>query len=142
MRLAIISDVHGNLTALDAVIADTERRAVEQVIHGGDLALAGCQGAEVIDRIRELAWPGIVGNTDELLWRPEDREVQLERTPRLADLLRLLFDTYAPATRDVLGPGRLAWLRGLPAEQRSHGLVVLHASPGDLWRAPMPDVQG
>jgi 3',5'-cyclic AMP phosphodiesterase CpdA len=82
MRLAVVSDIHGNLTALEAVIADIERRAVDRVVHGGDLALIGCQPAEVIDRVRELGWPGIVGNTDELLWRPGSGARQ--RSPGLA----------------------------------------------------------
>jgi protein phosphatase len=42
MRLAIVSDIHGNLTALDAVIGDLERRGLGHVVHGGDLALVGC----------------------------------------------------------------------------------------------------
>lgn len=52
MRIAIFSDVHGNLTALDAVIADIQRRAPDRVLHGGDLVLMGAQPAQVIDRIR------------------------------------------------------------------------------------------
>ena len=52
VRFAIVSDVHGNLVALEAVIADLQRRGVDRVVHGGDLALTGCQGAEVIDRVR------------------------------------------------------------------------------------------
>lgn len=139
MRLAVVSDVHGNLTALDAVVADIDQRGVDAVVHGGDLALAGVQGPEVVDRIRELGWPGVVGNVDELLWRPEQHEAQLRAAPRLADLLGLLFGEYAPATREALGEGRLAWLRELPEQRRDGDLVVLHASPGDLWRAPMPD---
>ena len=55
MRVAIVSDVHGNLTAFDAVLADIERRTPDLVLHGGDLALMGAQPAEVIDRVRELA---------------------------------------------------------------------------------------
>jgi putative phosphoesterase len=139
MRLAIVSDIHGNLTALEAVIADIERRTVDRVVHGGDLALAGCQPAEVIDRIRELGWRGIVGNTDELLWRPEEREVQERSAPKLHELLRLLFDEYAPATRELIGDERVNWLRQLPGEHREHDTVLVHASPGDLWRAPPPD---
>ncbi len=139
MRLAIVSDVHGNLVALEAVIADLERRGVDRVVHGGDLALTGCQGAEVIDRVRELGWPGIVGNTDELLWRPEVRERQLERAPGLAPLLAMLFEQYAPATAQSLGDERIAWLRALPAEHREDDVALVHASPGDLWRAPAPD---
>src|SRR5947208_17152395 len=111
MRLAVVSDVHGNLTALDAVVEDLARREVDTVVHGGDLALAGVQGAQVVDRIRELGWPGVLGNVDELLWRPEEHEAQLRSAPQLAALLGLLFDDYAPATREALGEERLAWLR-------------------------------
>jgi diadenosine tetraphosphatase ApaH/serine/threonine PP2A family protein phosphatase len=106
---------------------------------GGDLALMGAQPAEVIDRVRELGWPTVVGNTDELLWRPEEREWQEARAPKLRPLLELLFDEYAPATSELLGDERLAWLRELPAELEAGGVLLMHAAPGDLWRAPMPD---
>jgi predicted phosphodiesterase len=142
MRLAIVSDIHGNLTALDAVIADIERRGADRVVHGGDLALTGCQPAEVVDRVRELGWDGIVGNTDELLWRPEEREVQERTAPKLAGLLRLLFEQYRPATLELLGDDRVAWLRDeLPAERREQDALLVHASPGDLWRAPAPGAE-
>jgi diadenosine tetraphosphatase ApaH/serine/threonine PP2A family protein phosphatase len=121
------------------VIADLEREQPGVVLHGGDLALTGPRPAEVVDRVRELGWPGVVGNTDELLWRPEEHEVQLAKAPKLAPLLRLLFEDYAPATRDLLGEERIEWLRALPAELRFEDLFLVHASPGDLWRAPMPD---
>jgi putative phosphoesterase len=136
--LAIVSDIHGNLTAFDAVIGDLTQRGVDRVVHGGDLALAGCQGAEVIDRVRELGWPGIVGNTDELLWRPEEHETHARNAPKLRPLLGMLFDKYAPATRAALGEERIAWLRKLPPEYHSEGVAVVHASPDDLWRAPPP----
>jgi predicted phosphodiesterase len=139
MRVALLSDVHGNLTALEAVIADIDRRAPDIVAHGGDLVLMGPEPAQVVDRVRELGWPGVVGNTDELLWRPEEHERQQQRAPKLSALLGLLFDQYAPATRELLGDDRLAWLRDLPAEERLEDLLILHAAPDDLWRAPMPD---
>jgi putative phosphoesterase len=139
MRVAVVSDVHGNLTALEAVIANIKRSGPDVVVHGGDLALMGPQPAEVVDRLRELDWPGVVGNTDELLWRPEERGRQQQRMPKQSALLDLLFDRYAPATRELLGEDRLAWLRDLPAEERVGDLLVMHAAPNDLWRAPMPD---
>jgi putative phosphoesterase len=137
--LAIVSDIHGNLTALEAVIADIGRRRVDGVLHGGDLALVGCQPAEVIDRIRELGWPGIVGNTDELLWRPEEYAQQERNAPKLRTLLQLLFYQYAPATHDLLGDERINWLRQLPNEHTEDTVTLIHASPGDLWRAPLPN---
>jgi hypothetical protein len=39
----------------------------------------------------------------------------------------------------MIGPDRLAWLQTLPQEERIDDLLLVHASPGDLWRAPMPD---
>jgi predicted phosphodiesterase len=138
MRLAVVSDVHGNLTALEAVVADLERRAPGLVLHGGDLALMGAQAAEVVDRVRELGWPGVVGNVDDLLWNLGERARQEERAPRLRVLLAHLFDDYASATLQQLGAERVGWLRGLPQEHREGDLLLLHASPGDLWRAPMP----
>jgi putative phosphoesterase len=139
MRVALVSDVHGNLTALEAVAADLQRRGADLVIHGGDLGLMGPRPAEVVDRIRELRWPGVVGNTDELLWRPEEHERQLRRAPKLALLLELIFDVYAPDTRERMGEERIAWLRTLPPQYTTEEITVVHARPGDLWRAPTPD---
>jgi putative phosphoesterase len=139
MRLAVVSDVHGNLSALEAVARDVERANPDLVLHGGDLVLMGPRPAEVVDLVRELGWPGVVGNTDEVLWRPELRTELEEQMPKLGGLLRLIFDDYAPATRKLLGEERVAWLRELPPEWREDGLVLLHAGPGDLWRAPLPE---
>jgi predicted phosphodiesterase len=141
MTTAIVSDIHGNLTALEAVIADLDRRNPDLILQGGDLALMGAEPAEVVDRVRELGWPGVVGNTDELLWRPEEHATQIQRAPALQPLLDLLFDTYAPVTRTLLGDERLGWLRELPGEHRedTDDLLLLHAGPGDLWRAPFPN---
>ena len=140
MRIAIVSDVHGNLAALEAVVADLERQRPELVVHGGDLALTGPRPTEVVDLVRDLGWPGVVGNTDELLWHPELRAPLQEASPGLGPLLALLFEDYAPVTRGRLGEERIEWLRGLPPEWRSEDdIALVHAAPGDLWRAPMPD---
>jgi predicted phosphodiesterase len=78
MRVAVVSDIHGNLTALDAVIADIRRAGADVVVHGGDLVSGGPRPAEVIDRIRDVGWPGVYGNTDEMLWRPDRMSARLE----------------------------------------------------------------
>jgi putative phosphoesterase len=138
MRIAILSDIHGNLTALNAVVADIRKQAPDRVLHGGDLVLMGAQPAQVVDRIRELGWPGVLGNTDELLWRPEEQARQERLAPKLREQLRLMFRDYAPATLELLGDERVAWLHALPPEARADDLAVVHAAPGDLWRASMP----
>lgn len=71
MRIAIISDIHGNLTAFEAVIADLRETSPDMVLHGGDLADSGSRGAAVVDAIRASGWRGVAGNGEEALARPE-----------------------------------------------------------------------
>lgn len=139
MRLAVVSDMHGNLTALESVIADLRRAAPDLVVQAGDVAVLGPRPAEVTDRLRELGWLGLAGNTDEMLWDPTIRAEQERRAPRLQGWLDILFTTFGPWAAERLGDERLAWLRSLPREQRQGDVRVVHASPDDLWRAPMPD---
>ncbi len=91
MRLAILSDIHGNLTALEAVLADLKTLGVDLVVHGGDLVANGARPAHVVDIIRELSWRGVCGNTDEMLWRPElVAELELKAPSKHGFLLRSL----------------------------------------------------
>lgn len=137
MRIAIIADIHGNLTALDAVLADLRQQKPDMVLHGGDIPYAGCNPAEVIDCIIHEGWKGVLGNTDEMLWDASARPTLEASAPQLKSLFHALFDLCGPATTQMIGPKRLAWLRALPAELRLENLVLMHASPGNLWRAPM-----
>src|ERR1700737_21742 len=82
-RLAIVSDIHGNLVALEAVIADLDAHAPDLIVQGGDLAVIGPRPSEVIDRIRDLGWPGVLGNTDEILFDPSGRAGQKRGAPKL-----------------------------------------------------------
>ena len=140
MRVAIVSDIHGNRTAFEAVLADMEQTSPDLILHGGDLANGGASPAEIVDHIRNLGWPGVVGNTDELLFRPASLHEFAQHTPALQPLVAVI-EEVAAATREVLGEDRLAWLRDLPRTQQpqQHGygsITLVHASPGDLWRAP------
>jgi predicted phosphodiesterase len=85
VALALVSDIHGNDTALAAVVAELERLEVGRVVCLGDVAQRGDQPAEVLDRLAELGWPVILGNADDFLLEVRDdspeeiTEVQLER---------------------------------------------------------------
>jgi predicted phosphodiesterase len=138
MRIAIVSDIHGNRTAFEAVLADLRQIAPDLVLHGGDLADGGASPAEIVDRIRDLGWPGVVGNTDEMLAMPETLEEFAKQTPKMQPLLATIQE-MAKATRDALGEERLAWLRGLPRIQIHGPMALVHASPESAWRAPMPE---
>jgi predicted phosphodiesterase len=137
MRVAIVSDIHANLTALDAVVADLALQAPDLVVQGGDLVAGGSQNAEVIDRVRDLNWPGVYGNTDEMLWAPERLEAALQ-APQFARMRDILLTEIIPAIRDAIGSERLAWLQALPLAWSSadRRVAVVHASPGDPWRSP------
>jgi predicted phosphodiesterase len=138
MRIAVVSDIHGNLTALDAVIADVSQAAPDLVVCGGDLVGGGSSPAEVVDRVRGLGWPAIQGNTDEMLWMP-DRVSQLLGAPQLQPVRDMVLMHVIPATRRAIGEERLAWLRSLPSQWSRDGLTVVHAAPDDLWRSPAAD---
>jgi putative phosphoesterase len=132
MRIAVISDVHANLTALDAVIADIRGLGVDRVVQGGDLVSGGPRPAEVIDRVRDTAWPGVYGNTDEMLWRPE-RVSEILQAPSLHGIRDLLLTQTIPSIVDLIGADRLAWLRTLPRRWSDGSLSVVHAGPDDVW---------
>src|SRR5215831_17139011 len=141
MRIAIISDVHGNLTALDAVLADLRRQKLDLIFHGGDIPYGGCNPAEVIDCIQQEGWQGVLGNTDELLWDSSARPALEAAAPKLKPLFKVLFEVCSPVTREMIGESRLAWLRRLPTEVRHQNLALLHAGPGNLWKAPMDSAE-
>jgi putative phosphoesterase len=131
MKLAIVSDVHGNLAALEAVLEDLGEVKPDQVVHGGDLVFNGPHPAECLDLIHERGWLGIVGNTDQALWTLPD--TLSENTVRI-------FGVIAAATTSMLGAERVAWLKTLPLEWRDGDRVALvHAVPGDTWKVVQPD---
>ena len=97
-RLALISDVHGNLTALEAVLADIDARGIGRILNLGDYVGKGPRGREVVDLCRERCEVNILGNWDDFLPDPT-RSFD-------SDSLRWWLDQ--------LGPDRGEWLRSLP----------------------------
>jgi len=135
MRVAVVSDIHGNLTAFEEVLADIRRCSPDLVLHGGDLADGGSSPVEVVDRIQSLGWPGVMGNTDEMLAQPDSLEEfasQSSAPPVLWDTIRQI----ASATRSRLGEERLAWLSELPRVKTQEDFALVHATPESCWRTP------
>src|ERR1700720_2879559 len=138
MRIAIVSDIHGNLTAFEAVLADLRRTSPDLILHGGDLADSGSSRVEIVDRIRDLGWQGVVGNTDEMLAMPETLEEFASQSKAPPSLWAAIREIGA-ATRAALGEERLAWLRGQPRVQMHDGMALVHGSPESRWKAPNPE---
>ena len=70
MRIALISDIHGNALALEAVLADIHHRGADRIVCLGDVATLGPQPTEVLSRLREIGCTCILGNHDEFLLEP------------------------------------------------------------------------
>jgi len=139
MRIAIVSDIHGNLSAFEAVLGDLRQTSPDLVLHGGDLADGGSSPAEIVDRIRDLGWQGVLGNTDEMLFAPESFEnFAARQSPGLQPLFDVIRE-MAVWTREALGEKRIAWLRSLPCVRVNGPVALVHASPGTTWRAPLPE---
>ena len=137
MRIAIVSDIHGNLTALEAVVAELRDAAPDLILQGGDFADGGPGAAEVVDLIRDSGWPGVHGNTDEMLFAPWTLTDFAGRSPALRDLFAVV-EERAGASRAALGEDRLEWLRRLPRTYILDGFALVHASPETTWQSPGP----
>jgi len=138
MRLAVLSDIHGNLAALDAVLADLAARGpVDALGIAGDLCEWGSQPRAALARVRDLDCPVIQGNTD--------RNVTITDDARLRALGKSEKAIAALAwTRDQLGPEGTAYLAALPfahtfAGPRDHDVLMVHANPRDLDTHLDPD---
>ncbi|MDB5077551.1 MAG: protein phosphatase [Chloroflexi bacterium] len=88
MKTAIISDIHGNLLALQAVVADFRAQGADQVVCLGDVAAEGPQPREAVDLLRALVCPVVMGNTDEDLLQPIPDEPIPGDAGRMRDIER------------------------------------------------------
>lgn len=126
MRLCVVSDIHGNLHALDAVLDDVRRTGADLLVVAGDLVHQGPRPAETVDRLRGLddGWAEvriIRGNTDRHVLEEAQPAAGAEGAERAAGL---------EWTREQLGAERLEWLASLPAELTiGDGRLVVHGSP-------------
>lgn len=110
MRYALISDVHANLPALDAVLADIEQRQVDATYHLGDLVGYAPWPNEVVQRLDAEGIPGIAGNYDSTVATDYKHCGCRYEDPRQEELSHI---SYA-WTREHVTPETKAWLGALP----------------------------
>ena len=132
-RLALLSDVHGNVHALRAAVDAARAAAPDVIAVAGDYAVNGAFPAESIDLARELEAAGAVlvqGNTDIAVADGDYGAAY----PWFGDAVPESYRVVAEWTAVAIGSERLDWLRRLPAERRIRAggmlLLVTHASPG------------
>ena len=116
-KIAIISDVHGNITALKAVINDIESRNISKIYCLGDSVLKSCNSDLVIDLLREKCDVILKGNCDEAIARPDIPKGRLW-------------------TRDLIGEERASFIYNLPISYEfymsGHLIRLFHSSPFGL----------
>lgn len=119
-RLAILADIHGNLAALHAVLADVRAVSPDMLVWGGDLVMNGPRPAATLALVRAVGGWGVVGNTDLDVVAGED--------------------PVSAWTRAQIGADELEYLRSLPLMQRitppngtspRDDLLVVHSTPRD-----------
>lgn len=118
MKLALLSDLHANLHAFEACVADAKERGATQWAFLGDLVGYGAEPSAVLDRVMEFAAQGawvLRGNHDHVAVRPP------------ADTSRA--DAAGAAwTHAQLSPAQLVFLAGLPLTRREGSIFLVHAS--------------
>lgn len=115
-RTAFVSDIHGNLMALQAVVADAEARGVDGFVNLGDIVSGPMWPAETADYLMGRDWPTIAGNHErQVLTLPDTK---LSRADRF--------------TKAALSGAHKAWMAALPADLwLSDSVYCTHARPGN-----------
>lgn len=125
MRLALLSDIHGNYTALQAVLEDVRRHGADSIICLGDVATSGPQPKQVIAEMQKIGCPCVMGNHDQALLEP-NAAPQLQIAEPLIPALHWCAEQLTPPEFDYLR-------KFLPTLEVSLGgknnLLCYHGSP-------------
>jgi predicted phosphodiesterase len=134
VRVALISDLHGNAVAFRAALADVERHDVDLIVSLGDVAQGGPQPKECVDLLRELGCPCVYGNSDDFLLTldfgadPVDDEDQKRRQLETAAW-----------SREQLGAEGLEFLAGFQPTVQAGRVLCCHATPSSNEDVILPD---
>lgn len=135
MRLAFISDIHGNANALDAVLADIKVRNVDKVYVLGDLCYRGPEPQRSLDLVRSLNTDVIKGNADEWVVRGVNQGEVPEQALEMMNTERNWI--YSQLSEESIN-----YLRELPSELniKVEGMKIhaYHATPESLFEVVLP----
>lgn len=115
MPTGLLYDVHANLPALEAVLADAAQRGVDRFVLGGDFTLFGAWPAETLARLRELDAEWIRGNGERWTANPDEAPDAVQAA--------------VAACRELLGEETVAELARLPFSLTKGDTLFCHASP-------------
>src|SRR4051812_3714188 len=142
LRMAVLGDVHGNILALDAALADIKKQRPDVIAVTGDHVFNGPRPVEVVERLRELEGAGalIVGGNTDIAVTDFDYTAAfpwMEQAPSS-------YCAAAEWAHDQLSDEQLDWLRALPNERRIWSgdvlTLICHASPGSITQGLPADL--
>jgi putative phosphoesterase len=120
MRLALVSDLHGNELALERVLADATRTGFDRLVCLGDVATLGPRPKAVLDRLRDLGCECILGNHDEFMPDPGLVRSYSEH--------QIIVDSV-DATRDTLAPDDIEFIRSFQRTVAYDDVLLYHGTP-------------
>lgn len=131
MKIAVISDIHGNMQALSAVLENIKKENCDKIFCLGDLAMAGPQPSETVEKIRTLInnneFECIQGNTDEMIAKCDNQILHLlqENNPVMASALESDVSTLSEEQKTFLAnlPGQKEF------EIEGVKILLVHGSP-------------
>ena len=132
MRLALLSDIHGNLTALEAVLAELTHEAVDEILCLGDVAIFGPQPQATLARVRELGCPVVMGNTDAWALAPQPHPFRNEETPKFNAIELWSAEQLDEAARSLIRSFQPTLTVALSDEV---SLLAYHGSPRSFHEA-------
>ena len=139
MKIGLVSDIHGNRHALEAVIADAAAQGVDRWWALGDLVAIGPDPVPTLELLADLPELRVTrGNTERYVLtedRPPPRPADVMADPDLFPLYGMIQRSFAWTCGALAAEGWLDWLRDLPLEVRlalpdRTGVLGVHASPG------------
>ena len=147
MRIGLISDTHGNLLALEAVLEELEREGVDQIVCLGDVAV-GPQPAETLARVKELGCPVVMGNWDAAFIQgmPEPRDKIGEMLAEIGDWWagfltpadRSFMETFQPTIDLMIGSTPALAFHGSP---KSYDDWIFATTPDEDMRPMLVDAE-
>jgi len=125
MRIAVISDIHGNLVSLETVLHVLDSEEIDDIVCLGDIAATGPQPRQVVERLRSRKIPVIMGNADAWLINPSNEAEGDENARRIVEL-----NLWC---RKQLTPPELEYISSLPPTQEAAlgnlKMLCCHGSP-------------
>jgi predicted phosphodiesterase len=147
MRIAVFSDVHGNLTALQTVLNHIfAQNDIDHIVFAGDLCLVGPRPRACIDLIRQHNITCLVGNTDQWILAPPPITDDMDESVQLK---RMQLQAVCRWTTRKLDQDSLAWIKTLqgsfskvfkPTSNPTDNLLIVHANPIDVNQIIFPPV--